>query len=564
MSFYRTNKQIKYPSKLRLHEKDATFLQKHPIIPECSIFSLINYTSRKYRKEIAVEDISETITFERLIENAKILAKSLQNLGLKKGDILTMVVPNCYQGIEFFFAANSIGIVVTFLNSHSPIQEVEQYLKMYGSSVLVIEKCTEDEKEFLRKEGNIQYIVTLEDIRSQNDESFVISYESLFHINTKSRKRNIFGKKCDAMILYTSGTTGKPKSVVLTNKNIIATAIYLKNSSHVIRKSGEKSLVCVPFCYPYGFVTSVLMSLLCGRTIIIGPDISKNTIAEFYMKSPNIIFGSPALLELTIRNIPKSEDLSSVNTFISGGDFLNDQMAQKAISFFKEHNCEKLEIINGSGNAETCGGNTNAYGCNVPFLSVGKPFYGVNAIVVNENLEELPYGQEGMLCISGKNVFREYYGNPELTRQSKFIYRGEEYFKTGTNGRLLLDGSFELTGRSSRFYIISTLNKVYCDHVQMALNTIKGIEAAAVVKHPDSEWLYVGHAFIILNDKSLTNEYIIQELKKERKMPNGDVIQLKEYEIPKYFTVVESFLRTTADKIDYTALEEESLLINKS
>lgn len=247
MSFYRTSKQIKYPSKLRLHEKDATFLQKHPIIPECSIFSLINYTSRKYRKEIAVEDISETITFERLIENAKILAKSLQNLGLKKGDILTMVVPNCYQGIEIFFAANSIGIVVTFLNSHSPIQEVEQYLKMYGSSVLVIEKCTEDEKEFLCKEGNIQYIVTLEDIRSQNDESFVISYESLFHINTKSRKRNIFGKKCDAMILYTSGTTGKPKSVVLTNKNIIATAIYLKNSSHVIRKSGEKSLVCVPF-----------------------------------------------------------------------------------------------------------------------------------------------------------------------------------------------------------------------------------------------------------------------------------------------------------------------------
>ena len=72
---------------------------------------------------------------------------------------------------------------------------------MYGSSVLVIEKCTEDEKEFLCKEGNIQYIVTLEDIRSQNDESFVISYESLFHINTKSRKRNIIGKKCDAMIL---------------------------------------------------------------------------------------------------------------------------------------------------------------------------------------------------------------------------------------------------------------------------------------------------------------------------------------------------------------------------
>lgn len=75
------------------------------------------------------------------------------------------------------------------------------------------------------------------------------------------------------------------------------------------------------FCYPYGFVTSVLMSLLCGRTVIIGPDISKDTIADFYMQSPNIIFGSPALLELTMRNIPDNMDLSSVETFISGGDF---------------------------------------------------------------------------------------------------------------------------------------------------------------------------------------------------------------------------------------------------
>ena len=63
------------------------------------------------------------------------------------------------------------------------------------------------------------------------------------------------------------------------------------------------------------------MSLLCGRTVIIGPDISKDTIADFYMQSPNIIFGSPALLELTMRNIPDNMDLSSVETFISGGDF---------------------------------------------------------------------------------------------------------------------------------------------------------------------------------------------------------------------------------------------------
>ena len=113
----------------------------------------------------------------------------------------------------------------------------------------------------------------------------------------------------------------------------------------------------------------------------------------------------------------------------------------------------------------------------------------------------------------------------------------------------------------STMEILSSPDSQSLDHVQMALNTIEGIESAAVVKHPDSKWLYVGHAFIILNDKTMTSERIIKELQKERKTFNGEVIQLKEYEIPKYFTVVEKFPRTKADKIDYMELEKESLSI---
>ena len=81
-------------------------------------------------------------------------------------------------------------------------------------------------------------------------------------------------------------------------------------------------MVCVPFCYPYGFATSVLMSLLCGRTAILAPDLSKDNIEYFMKKNPNIIFGSPALLELIKRNVSDGVDLSSCKDFITGGDFL--------------------------------------------------------------------------------------------------------------------------------------------------------------------------------------------------------------------------------------------------
>lgn len=95
----------------------------------------------------------------------------------------------------------------------------------------------------------------------------------------------------------------------------------------------------------------------------------------------------------------------------------------------------------------------------------------------------------------------------------------------------------------------------------MALNTIEGIATSAVVKHPDSEWLYVGHAFIVLDDKFLTIEDVKKQLIMQRKLVNGETIQLKQYEIPRYFTVVDYLPRTKADKIDYDELEKQSLLI---
>ncbi len=459
--------------------------------------------------------------------------------------------------------------VVTFLNSRSSVEEVEEYLNKYSSPILFNYDISKKDNDRILTNTPVRHIITLKQDEVEvkqngtncDSVSTMMSYGQMVSLGKKSHKRlrKSFAFDIPAIILYTSGTTGKPKAVVLTNKNVISTAIYLKNSSKVGDKNGEKSLVCVPFCYPYGFVTSVLMSLLCGRTLILGPDISKDNISYYYTKKPNIVFGSPAMLALTMKNVPESQDLSSIDSFISGGDYLNPKMASEAISFFENHNCH-CRIINGSGNAETCGGNTNSFGHDVPMLSVGLPYYGVSAIVVDSELNELPYEEEGMLCLSGKNVFKEYYGEPELTKEAKFTYKGKEYFKTGTNGKLMLDGTFELTGRASRFYIISSLNKVYCDHVQQVLNEVDCVQMSAVVKKEDKDNLYVGHAFIILKPGyEKTDELktrILDECKKEVVIQNGEKIILKSYEVPADITFVDAFPYTVADKVDYMSLEK--------
>lgn len=560
--------QTGYPSIERLHEKGAKFSEKHPIIPSINIYTLLKMICKKYSKETAIECLDVSLTFDELLKMADSFAHTLVALGIKKGDIVVITTPNYYQAIIVFMAANKLGVIVTFINSKSALEEVEEYLNKYESPLLINYDTCIAINQIIKNSTKLKYIITVEkdevnqipkNISHEKISTFMTFSQAYFIGQSHKRKtRNVLKGRIPSVILYTSGTTGKPKAVVLSNTNIIATAVYLRNSSKVTNKIGEKSLVCVPFCYPYGFVTSVLMSLLCGRTAILGPDISKDNISYYISKNPNIIFGSPALLALILRNMPASQDMSSVESFISGGDFLNAKFAEEAITFFKAHN-SNVKIFNGSGNAETCGGNTNSYGHNLPMLSVGYPYIGVRAIVVDENLRELPYEKEGMLCLSGKNVFMGYYNDTEMTKEVLFSYKGRTYIKTGTNGRLLLDGSFELTGRSSRFYIISSLNKVYCDHVQEVLNAIDCIEASAVVKKEDKDKLYVGHAFIILKqgyeNSEYTKEEILKSCMKEVVLPNGNKAILKPYEIPAEITFLDEFPHTTADKIDYIELE---------
>lgn len=557
------------PSVARLHEKGAKYSEKHPIIPPVSIYTLLKLMCKKYNNEIAVDCLNTSFTVEELFAKVEIVAKALAEFGLKQGDILVIAMPNYYHGILAFMAANKLGATVTFLNSRSTIEEIEEYLNKYGSPIFMNYQYDEKSNQRILDNTKVKTIISLNDdeldrplkqLEVKSNQK-IYSFEEMMSLGnvSKHRAKGHYSSRIPAVILYTSGTTGKPKAVMLSNQNVIATAIYLKNSSKVTDKRGEKSLVCVPFCYPYGFVTSVLMSLLCGRTVILGPDISKDNISYYMTKKPNIIFGSPALLALCMRNIPEGQDLSSVDTFISGGDYLNEKVANDALVFFEKHGC-KVKIVNGSGNAETCGGNTNAYGHDLPMLSVGYPYIGVSAIVVDNELNELPYGEVGMLCLSGKNVFMGYYNEPELTKEAKFMYKGKEYIKTGTNGRLLSDGSFELTGRASRFYIISSLNKVYCDHVQQVLNGLEPVKMSAVVKKEDKDNLYVGHAFIILEDGYEASEelkrQIFESCKKEVIIQSGDKVILKPYEIPVDITFVESFPYTMADKVDYLTLEK--------
>ena len=562
-----------YPSIDNIHNKDYSFFDRNPIIPDMSIYNTINMLSTFYRKEEAIDCLDLNVNYDEMINDTVLLSKTFKELGIKKGDIISVSMPNFYQGVIVYLAANRIGAVTTFINSMSSIEEVLGYLNEFESSLFInFDKDSEYNKK-IKDNSKVKNIITLnkDEINTKNYGNITssangyrddLSFSDIGSI-AKYYKRPIYtlyGGKEDSLILFTSGSTGNPKSVVLTNQNILASGIYMKNTGRIKAKVGERCLVCVPFSYPYGFATSTIMSLICGRVAVLAPTLSKDNIRYYLSKNPNYVFGSPALLELIKRNVKDSDDLSSIHTFVSGGDFLTVSQNKAGVEFFRKHGAETI-ICNGSGNAETVGTNTMAVGSINKPETVGRVLVGTKAIVVNpDTLEEVKYGEEGMLCISGKHVFKGYYKNEDMSRETKFVYNGIEYYKTGNMGILDTDGYFTLTGRSSRYYIRSDLNKVYLEHIQNVISLIDVVDSCCVVPKEDKDLLFTNKAYVVLKDGVLpsleVSDYIMNMCYKPLyNSVTGEMVQLKPFEVPESITFLDVLPRTKADKVDYTFLE---------
>lgn len=562
-----------YPSIDNIHNKDYSFFDRNPIIPDMSIYNTINMLSTFYRKEEAIDCLDLNVNYDEMINDTVLLSKTFKELGIKKGDIISVSMPNFYQGVIVYLAANRIGAVTTFINSMSSIEEVLGYLNEFESSLFInFDKDSVYNKK-IKDNSKVKNIITLnkDEINTKNYGNITssangyrddLSFSDIGSI-AKYYKRPIYtlyGGKEDSLILFTSGSTGNPKSVVLTNQNILASGIYMKNTGRIKAKVGERCLVCVPFSYPYGFATSTIMSLICGRVAVLAPTLSKDNIRYYLSKNPNYVFGSPALLELIKRNVKDSDDLSSIHTFVSGGDFLTVSQNKAGVEFFRKHGAETI-ICNGSGNAETVGTNTMAVGSINKPETVGRVLVGTKAIVVNpDTLEEVKYGEEGMLCISGKHVFKGYYKNEDMSRETKFVYKGIEYYKTGNMGILDTDGYFTLTGRSSRYYIRSDLNKVYLEHIQNVISLIDVVDSCCVVPKEDKDLLFTNKAYVVLKDGVLpsleVSDYIMNMCYKPLyNSVTGEIVQLKPFEVPESITFLDVLPRTKADKVDYTFLE---------
>ena len=565
-----------YPS-FGYHDRDLSFLDKNPVIPSTSVYNMTKFINLLNGKSIALDCYDLSISYNEFIDLINIMAKSMKELGVRENDIITVATPNIIQGILVFYAANKIGATVTFLNSNANPKEINTFLNEYESKLYFNFGKDEETTKLETKDTKVLTTVTinkkdLERIAPVGENSIssdrIISFEDFLNYSSfyKNPFKTIYGGKQNSLILYTSGTTGKPKPVVFTNENIISSAMYMKGTTHVKFDNTEKSMCVVSFNYPYGFITSVIMSLMCQKETILTPGINLKNIYDYIMKyQPTIIQAIPSFyLSMPYEKRFEDTDLSFLKNAVSGGDFLSYEDNKRIVEFFRKHNSPAF-ISNGSGAAEVSGCATSSFNRTYNPYSVGRVLAGTKCKIIDPvTHEEKKYDEEGIICYAGKHIFKGYYNNEEETEKVKQKDdKGVTWYISDTYGKITKEGEIYILGRDKRFMITYADDgqpyKVYCDYVQTIISMLPFVKACAVVKMPDENKATVPKAYIVLKDefKNVDHEEMLNKI--NELLPNlydSDGFPLKSYEIPVDYSVIDELPLCESGKVDYVLLEK--------
>lgn len=547
-----------------MKEKLSILIQKPIQTPNQNLYQFVVRRPRFNACNIVCRCHDKELSFQQLQMEAESYAKAFAGIGVKKGDIVPICTEPSIEAVIAFFALNRLGAVSTFLNSTAGMDEIANYVNLYGSKLLLVSaQCAQRlDKDELQKHCCMQDMYILSSESAENSRDISLFSEQLANYADIPVELDVCGKDAPAHISYTSGTTGLPKAILLSNENIMAEMISLLKVTKMQLGPKGNLLQVVPFNYPYGFIISVLLPVVAGKTAALSPKLTLKNIGEYLkMYKPRYINGIPSFYKAMIADSTICDmDLSFISFPVTGGDTLDNKMEYEINSFLHSHG-SKGKISNGCGNGEGSGSLLNPASVLHKYVtgSCGRPIPGLSVkLIDSETGKPVPVGHSGRFCFSGANVMMEYYHDAEATEQA-FYYDedGRKWFYTDTFMHMDEKNWMFMDGRERRFFItfdeMGSPYKVYCDYVQKVIaESIPEITDCAVVQRADETRSYVPVAFVCLRNQEKWNDQFALDLRKQCQQ------KLQNCAVPVEFIPSKELPLTVAGKIDYRALEREA------
>ncbi len=549
----------------------------HLDYPKKTIYEMVRAAADKYPKNVAYEFMGKKTTFAEFMERIDRTAKAYLAMGIGKGDRVTICMPNCPQALDSFYALNRIGAVSNMIHPLSAASEIKFYLDFSKSkAILTLDqfygKVAGILPELENKDTMLLVARIVDELPPVLAVGFALTkgrkipplpkkgnYVLWNEFMRMGRKRDLplpkeLGRFTDcASILYSGGTTGTTKGIMLSNLNFNACGLQTIAASGFAPINGMKMLSVMPVFHGFGLGIGIHTALIGGATCILVPQFNVKTYAELLIKKqPNIIPGVPTLFEALLRaeNL-ENADLSCLKGVFCGGDSLSVELKKKVDAFLKAHNAE-VQIRQGYGLTECV-----TASCLTPkdynrVGSIGVPFPDTYYKIVKVGTtEEVDANIEGEICISGPSVMMCYMDNPEETDHTLRRHAdGRVWMHSGDLGKMDEDGFVYFSQRIKRMIVTSGYN-VYPGQLENVIDGHEKVLLSCVIGVKDPYKIQKVKAFVVLRPDYEPSDAIRDEI---LEYCRGHIAK---YAMPYDIEFRAELPKTLVGKVAYRVLEEE-------
>ena len=513
---------------LKSYPPDVPFHLHYPEIP---LYAFLDEAAKDWPDKTALvfAPTGAEMTYAELLEKTNRFAHALQNLGVEKGDRVAIMLPNCFQFVIAFYGILKAGAVVTPLNPRYTPRELQELLSDSGAETMICLDQMYPLIKSIQPATSIQRIITVqlspEPIKTGKD---ALHFSVLISQNAPNYEPIEIDPKEDlATLMYTSGTTGRPKGAMLTHSNISCAEIQLNGwFKPFLRPQGEVISAIVPFFHIYGINVCIHFCVHNGFSLVVFPKFDpKITIEAIKKWHISLLWGVPAIYAALYRvyqGEPNQCDFSSIRFCGSGTTSFPEELY---------HTTEKITgslIIEGYGLTETS-----------PLTHINPPTdarqIGSIGIPLPDTKVKIDF-QSGELLVKGPQVFKGYWCDSQSTENA---FTGDGFFRTGDVAEMTNNGFFQIKDRLKDMINVRG-EKICSREVEIIIESHPAIEEVAVVGKKDDFWGEKVVAYVKL--KEGTNASFDELI-------SYCETKLADFKLPKEIVFVDQFPRTAIGKI---------------
>ena len=545
--------------------------------PHKTMYEMVEAAAKRHPNHVAYVFMGKKTTYTEFMKRIQAAAQGLYKMGIRKGDKVTICMANTPQALDCFYALNRIGAIPNMIHPLSASQEIAFYLNFSKSkAVLTLDQFYYKVAEILPQLENPTEILiarvadelpaplsalypltkTARAVKKLPKAGYTLWYDMVkAGKNTRLPAQKSRYDACGA-ILYSGGTTGTTKGIMLSNLNFNALALQTIAASGFSMEeiSNMKMLSVMPVFHGFGLGIGIHTPLVAGGTCILIPQFNVKVYAKTLMKQkPNLIPGVPTLFEALLRTEDlEGADLSFLKGIFSGGDSLSPELKKKVDAFLREHNCSE-QIREGYGTTECVTASCLTPKDYARQGSIGVPFPDTYYKIVEPGTtSEVGPNIEGEICISGPTVMLGYMDNPyETANTLRRHYDGRIWLHTGDLGHMDQDGFVYFRQRIKRMIVTSGYN-VYPSQLENIIDANDKVLLSCVIGVKDPYRVQRVKAYVVPMPGVEPSEALKQEI---LDYCSG---RIAKYAMPREIEFRKELPKTLVGKVAYRVLEEEA------